>query len=189
MSQHSFEHRSRPRHRLFGPLAGLAAGALGLIVLVSIFLIHRFDESATIREEHTVDNGFALVINDLDKVVATQAEWDSAVKALDRDFDPEWADFNVGNYLYTFNGFSHSYILDRDGRVIVDNHSSFSLYLSRDNLREDHLDTICKALDIDRADLDDEIAGFVQTWCHHFGVIPRTLTVVDVVYHDPEAKP
>ena len=40
-----------------------------------------------------------------------------------------------------------------------------------------------------RADLDDEIAGFVQTWCHHFGVIPRTLTVVDVVYHDPEAKP
>lgn len=118
MSQHSFEHRSRPRHRLFGPLAGLAAGALGLIVLVSIFLIHRFDESATIREEHTVDNGFALVINDLDKVVATQVEWDSAVKALDRDFDPEWADFNLGNYLHVFHGFSHVFVLDGAGRVV-----------------------------------------------------------------------
>ena len=30
-------------------------------------------------------------------------------------------------------------ILDRDGRVIVDNHSSFSLYLSRENLKMEHL--------------------------------------------------
>ena len=30
-------------------------------------------------------------------------------------------------------------ILDRDGRVIVDNHSSFSLILSRENLKEEHL--------------------------------------------------
>ena len=30
-------------------------------------------------------------------------------------------------------------ILDRDGRVIVDNHSSFSLILSRENLKTEHL--------------------------------------------------
>ena len=30
-------------------------------------------------------------------------------------------------------------ILDRDGRVIVDNHSSFSVILSRENLKEEHL--------------------------------------------------
>lgn len=54
-------------------------------------------------------------------------------------------------------------ILDRDGRVIVDNHSSFSLYLSRDNLKEDHLDTICKAMDLDRADLDERLRRYDRT--------------------------
>lgn len=118
MSLQSYDHRVRPRHRLFGPLAGLAAGALGLIVLVSIFLIHRFDEAATVREEHTVDNGFALVVQELDKVVATQVEWDSAVMALDRKFDRAWADMNLGSYLHVFHGFSHVFVLDGSDRLI-----------------------------------------------------------------------
>lgn len=118
MPLQSSERRLRPRHRIFGPLVGLAAGALGLIVLVSIFLIHRFDEAATVREEHTVDNGFALVIQELNKVVATQVEWDSAVMALDREFDRDWADMNLGSYLHVFHGFSHVFVLDGGDRLV-----------------------------------------------------------------------
>ena len=40
-------------------------------------------------------------------------------------------------------------ILDRDGRVIVDNHSTFSLYLSRDNLKLEHLRPIAEGLNLD----------------------------------------
>ena len=40
-------------------------------------------------------------------------------------------------------------ILDRDGRVIVDNHSSFSLYLVREALKEEHLPAIAQGLDLD----------------------------------------
>ncbi|MGD0436026.1 MAG: hypothetical protein ABSB86_06155 [Bryobacteraceae bacterium] len=40
-------------------------------------------------------------------------------------------------------------ILDRDGRVIVDNHSTFSLYLSRDNLKVEHLKPIAEGLNLD----------------------------------------
>ena len=46
-------------------------------------------------------------------------------------------------------------ILDRDGRVIVDNHSSFRLLLSRENLKEEHLPAIASGLHLD---LDDLIA-------------------------------
>ena len=46
-------------------------------------------------------------------------------------------------------------ILDRDGRVIVDNHSSFRLILSRENLKEEHLPAIAAGLHLD---LDDLIA-------------------------------
>ena len=44
-------------------------------------------------------------------------------------------------------------ILDRDGRVIVDNHSSYSLILTRENLKIEHLRTIAEGLNLDYDDL------------------------------------
>lgn len=51
-------------------------------------------------------------------------------------------------------------ILDRDGRVIVDNHASFRLILSRDNLREEHLDPIAHGLNLDPAELAAKVNRF-----------------------------
>jgi penicillin-binding protein 2 len=44
-------------------------------------------------------------------------------------------------------------ILDRDGRVIVDNHSSFTLLLARESMKEEHLRPISQGLDLDYDDL------------------------------------
>jgi penicillin-binding protein 2 len=44
-------------------------------------------------------------------------------------------------------------ILDRDGRVIVDNHSSFSLLLARESAKEEHMRPIAQGLDLDYNDL------------------------------------
>ncbi len=44
-------------------------------------------------------------------------------------------------------------ILDRDGRVIVDNHSSFSLLLARESAKDEHLRPIAQGLDLDYNDL------------------------------------
>jgi len=44
-------------------------------------------------------------------------------------------------------------ILDRDGRVIVDNHSAFSLILTRENLKTEHLRPIAEGLNLDYNDL------------------------------------
>jgi penicillin-binding protein 2 len=44
-------------------------------------------------------------------------------------------------------------ILDRDGRVIVDNHDSFSVILSRDTLKMEHLKAIAAGLNLDYDDL------------------------------------
>jgi penicillin-binding protein 2 len=44
-------------------------------------------------------------------------------------------------------------ILDRDGRVIVDNHSSYSLILTRENLKTEHLRPIADGLNLDYNDL------------------------------------
>lgn len=51
-------------------------------------------------------------------------------------------------------------ILDRDGRVIVDNHSSFKLLLARESLKEEHLKPIAQGLDIDYNDLLAKVQKF-----------------------------
>src|SRR6516164_9297482 len=44
-------------------------------------------------------------------------------------------------------------LLDRDGRIIVDNHSSFQLILARESAKEEHLRPIAQGLDLDYTDL------------------------------------
>jgi len=63
-------------------------------------------------------------------------------------------------------------IMDRDGRVVVDNHSSFSLILSRENLRPEHLPPICTGLDINCDDLRERLHRFERTRPKH---IPITI--------------
>jgi penicillin-binding protein 2 len=48
-------------------------------------------------------------------------------------------------------------ILDRDGRVIVDNKASYSLLLNRDQIKPEHLPAIAGALDLDYGELVTKI--------------------------------
>jgi penicillin-binding protein 2 len=54
-------------------------------------------------------------------------------------------------------------ILDRDGRVIVDNHASYSLILSRENLKPEHLRAIAEGLNLDYAELEARVRRFERT--------------------------
>lgn len=51
-------------------------------------------------------------------------------------------------------------ILDRDGRVIVDNHASYSLILSRETLKEEHLKPIADGLNLDYESLVARVHRF-----------------------------
>ncbi len=48
-------------------------------------------------------------------------------------------------------------ILDRDGRVIVDNKASYSLLLNRDQIKPEHLEAIASALQLDYAELATKV--------------------------------
>lgn len=91
---------------------------LALLICLALFLIQRFDSESNQRESQMVHHGFARQLAEFDDVVATQLNWDDAVHALDNTLDLDWADFNIGNYLYTFNGFTHAFVIDRDAKPI-----------------------------------------------------------------------
>lgn len=51
-------------------------------------------------------------------------------------------------------------MIDRDGRVVVDNHSSYRLILSRENLRDEHLRPIAEGLNLDYPSLENKVKRF-----------------------------
>ncbi|MEP6961955.1 MAG: penicillin-binding protein 2 [Acidobacteriota bacterium] len=53
-------------------------------------------------------------------------------------------------------------ILDRDKRVIVDNHSSFTVRLTQENLKPEHLAPIAQGLGLDLAELKATVAKFAK---------------------------
>jgi penicillin-binding protein 2 len=75
-------------------------------------------------------------------------------------------------------------ILDRDGRVIVDNHSSFSLILARESLKEEHLRAIAQGLDLDYKDLQARVRRFKSQPKYVPIVIKEELTPADLAFVD-----
>ncbi len=73
-------------------------------------------------------------------------------------------------------------ILDRDGRVIVDNHSSFSLLLSRENLKEEHLPFIADGLGIELADLQARLKRYKSRPRYEPIIIKDELTPGDISF-------
>ena len=73
-------------------------------------------------------------------------------------------------------------VLDRDGRVIVDNHSSFSLILARETLKEEHLRPIAQGLDLDYNDLASRVQRFKKQPRYVPIVLKEELTPADLAF-------
>ncbi len=84
-------------------------------------------------------------------------------------------------------------ILDRDGRVIVDNHSTWSLILSRENLRQEHLREIADGLHLDYDDLIRKVARYGNRPKYEPVIIKEDLSPSDLAFveahRDPETFP
>ena len=84
-------------------------------------------------------------------------------------------------------------ILDRDGRVIVDNHSTWSLILSRKNLKTEHLHEIADGLHLDYDDLLRKVQRYSSRSKSAPIIIKEELTPADMAFveshQDPETFP
>jgi penicillin-binding protein 2 len=75
-------------------------------------------------------------------------------------------------------------ILDRDGRVIVGNHTSYTLILGREVLKEEHLPAIAQGLDLDYDDLMNRVRRFRSRPKYEPIVIKEELTPADLAFVD-----
>jgi len=84
-------------------------------------------------------------------------------------------------------------ILDRDGRVIVDNHDSFSVILARDTLKLEHLKFIADGLNLDYDDLLARVKRYKNRPKYEDIIIKEELTPAELSFveshRDPEFFP
>jgi len=84
-------------------------------------------------------------------------------------------------------------ILDRDGRVIVDNHASFTLILSRENLDQSHLLPIAQGLNLDYQHLRLRLARFRSRARYEPIIVKDELTPGELAFveahRDPDTFP
>ncbi len=80
-------------------------------------------------------------------------------------------------------------ILDRDGRVIVDNHSSWALMLTRENLKEEHLPAIADGLHLELDELEAKVAKYRKRPSYEPIIIKEELTPADLAFVDSHRDP
>jgi penicillin-binding protein 2 len=73
-------------------------------------------------------------------------------------------------------------ILDRDGRVIVDNHMSWSVILSRETLKPEHLRPIADGLQLDYDDLKLQLKRYQSRPKYEPIIIKQELTPADIAF-------
>ncbi len=80
-------------------------------------------------------------------------------------------------------------ILDRDGRVIVDNHDSYSLILTRENLNMDHLQPIAQGLNLDYDQLVARVRRFQSQPKYVPIIIKEELTPTELSFVESHRDP
>jgi penicillin-binding protein 2 len=80
-------------------------------------------------------------------------------------------------------------IKDRDGRVIVDNHSSFSVILSRESLKEEHLPAIAEGLNLDYDELVARLKRFRRRPSYEPIIIKEELTPGELAFVESHRDP
>ena len=80
-------------------------------------------------------------------------------------------------------------ILDRDGRVIVDNHSSYTLLLNRENLKTAHLHEIADGLNLDYGQLVARLDKFRKRPTYEPVIIKEELTPQELEFVEAHRDP
>lgn len=84
-------------------------------------------------------------------------------------------------------------ILDRDGRIIVDNNPSFNVVLLQESLKPEHLDAIAEGLNVDAQELRARVARYASRPKYVPIPVKQELTPAEIAFveshRDPETFP
>lgn len=103
---------------LFWPIALFTIAAGILLIAGVLFAVRQVDQASATRAQIMAQSGIEQRIEEVALMIVPQVVWDEAVDRLDRRFDPEWADSNLGSFLTNVSGFERAFVLAPDDRLL-----------------------------------------------------------------------
>jgi sensor domain CHASE-containing protein len=100
------------------PIAALVALAMGMVVAFIWFSASTQDRVALDQSVTAVSDAIQRKLAKLGLAALDFGWWNEAVLNLDVALNQQWADENVGLYIYEVHGYALSVVLDRDNRII-----------------------------------------------------------------------
>jgi diguanylate cyclase (GGDEF)-like protein/PAS domain S-box-containing protein len=109
---------NHPDRQILLPIAGLVVAAFGLLAGALWLDSTNQDRLARQHERQLIEHAIALVRRQVAITVKDYTHWDEAVRHLALKLDPDWADSNVGRYIYDNFGFEYSFLIDDAARTV-----------------------------------------------------------------------
>jgi diguanylate cyclase (GGDEF)-like protein/PAS domain S-box-containing protein len=100
------------------PIAVLVAVAMLVVVGFIWFSANNQDQIALRQSIGSVRESIQRKTAQVGLVAKDYSWWTDSFRNLDLAFDPEWADTNIGSYIYELHGFELSFVVDRNDRTI-----------------------------------------------------------------------
>ena len=115
-------HRSRPARRLFGRSLLLTLGAIiGAALTLSLFFVwytaRLQDQASAAASVRAMDEYLDSEVSRISRVAKDYAWWDDAVRSTYPEVDEDWADRNLGGYIYETFGLEFSFVISSDDRT------------------------------------------------------------------------
>ena len=105
-------------HEIILPIAVLVAVAMLVVVGFIWFSANNQDEIALRQSVDSVGDTIQRKTAQVGLVAKDYSWWTDSFRNLDLSFDGDWADTNIGSYIYDLHGFELSFVVDRSNRTI-----------------------------------------------------------------------
>ncbi len=104
-------------------LPQLTVVGIMLIALFGLFwsATSQQNEAAREREATLIETGLTSTVEYISNNLRDYARWNDAVDNLAIKLDPDWADQNIGPYLYDIQGYSRTFVIDTKGYTTYSN--------------------------------------------------------------------
>ncbi len=104
------------------PLLAVIFTTLLALAALFWFMVTQQNELSEQREKSQISTSLSSKVDFLAVNLRDYVRWTDAVRNLAQDLNLQWADENIGPYLYNNKGFSRSFLVDRSGKSIYASH-------------------------------------------------------------------
>jgi methyl-accepting chemotaxis protein len=121
------------------PQIGICFLAIGMAVALLFIMLNQQNSMALKQDADLIEYGISSRTNAVKSTLSTNTQWSDAVENLVLNMNSEWADVNIGPFIYESTGIDYSFVIDGDGETLYSSYQKERMELSANRVMSDAL--------------------------------------------------